>query len=180
MRLLKDSSIAIVVDMQERLFPVIHENGELERQMQILVQGLRLLGVPMVVTEQYVKGLGPTIASIEALVSDCQHIEKMAFSCCDEPAFAEMLATSQRNTVILAGIESHICLMQTAIDLKASGYVPAVVEDCVSSRSANNKRIAMKRLRQEGVVVTSCESLLFELCRVAGGDAFKGISKLVR
>lgn len=180
MRLIKDSSIAVVVDIQERLFPVIHEKELLERNVSILVQGLKLLGVPVMVTEQYKKGLGDTIPSIETLVANDPHVEKLAFSCCDEPKFAEALELSKRRHVILAGIESHICLMQTAIDLKANGYVPVVVEDAVSSRTALNKRIAMDRLRHEGVLVTSVESLLFELCRVAGGDAFKGISKLVK
>lgn len=180
MRLIKESSIAIIVDIQERLFPVIHEKELLERNVSILIQGLKLLEVPIIVTEQYVKGLGKTIPSIDTLVENDPHIEKMAFSCCDEPRFDEALALSQKRHVILAGMESHICLLQTAIDLKAAGFNPVVVEDCVSSRTAENKRIAMDRLRHEGVIVTSYESLLFELCRVAGGDAFKGISKLVK
>jgi isochorismate hydrolase len=180
MRLIKDSAIAIVVDMQERLFPVIYQNELVERNILLLIQGLKLLDVPVMVTEQYKKGLGATISSVELLVSSDLHIEKSSFSCCDEPQFAEALAVSKKRVVILAGVESHICLMQTAIDLNAEGFVAVVVEDCVSSRTAENKRIAMDRLRQEGVIVTSCESLLFELCRFASGDAFKGISKLVK
>lgn len=180
MRLLKSDAIAIVVDIQERLFPVIFENATIERNVGILIQGLKALEVPMIVTEQYKKGLGETIESLRPLVEEYPHVEKTAFSCCDEPAFATLLADSQKKTVILMGVESHICLLQTAIDLKAQGYQPVVVEDCVSSRTAENKRIAMARLRHEGVVVTSYESILFELCRVASGDAFKTISKLIK
>lgn len=180
MRLLKEDAIAIVVDVQERLFPVIHEKETLERHVNILVQGVQTLEIPIIVTEQYKKGLGETINSLRQLVDSYPHIEKIAFSCCDDAAFMTLLNQSGKKTVILAGIESHICLLQTAIDLKARGFVPVVIEDCVSSRTYENKRIAMERLRHEGVIVSSCESVLFELCRVAVGDAFKTISKLIK
>ncbi|WP_430810136.1 MULTISPECIES: hydrolase [unclassified Carboxylicivirga] len=180
MRLLKENAIGVVVDIQERLFPHIDGHEQLEKNTKTLVEGLKALGVPFLVTEQYKKGLGDTVAGIEALVQDDPHMEKMAFSCCDEPKFMEALETSTKRTVILAGMETHICLLQTAIDLKERGFTPVVVEDCVSSRTKDNKRIALERMRQEGIIVTSYESILFELCRVAGSDAFKTISKLVK
>ena len=92
----------------------------------------------------------------------------------------EALETSTKRVVILAGMETHICMLQTAVDLKARGFTPVIVENCVSSRTEENKRIAMERFRQEGVIITSYESILFELCRIAGSDAFKTISKLVK
>lgn len=180
MRILKEQAIGLVVDIQERLFPVVYEKDALERNVKILVEGLKALSVPIVVTEQYKKGLGETIDSVKVLLEGSTYAEKMSFSCCDEPVFAESLELSKRRSVIIAGIESHICVLQTAIDLKERGYLPVVVEDCVSSRTAENKRMGMERLRQEGVLVTSCESVLFELCRFAGNDAFKAISKLVK
>jgi nicotinamidase-related amidase len=180
MRIFKDDALVIVVDIQERLFPVIHEKEILERNVNILVQGVQALEIPVIVTEQYKKGLGETIESLRQLVDGYPHFEKTAFSCCDDAAFMSALEQTGKKSVILTGVESHICLLQTAIDLKARGFIPVVVEDCVSSRTYENKRIAMERLRQEGVVVTSYESVLFELCRFATGDAFKTISKLIK
>lgn len=180
MRIQKEQVLGLVIDIQERLFPVIHENELLAKNVGILVEGLKALEVPVFVTEQYKKGLGDTIELLKPLLEGYLHCEKLAFSCCDEPSFAESLELSKKRTVIIAGIESHICVLQTAIDLKERGFHPVVVEDCVASRNPENKRIAMERLRQEGVVVTSYESILFELCRYAGTDAFKTISKLVK
>jgi len=180
MRIIKDQALAMVVDVQERLFPHIHNHAVLEENMALLVKGLKILDIPFVVTEQYKKGLGNTIPSLESLVKEDPHFEKLAFSCCDDPAIMEKIETSTKRFVLLAGIEAHICLVQTAIDLKERGYRPVIVEDCVASRNPENKRIAITRLQQEGVMISSAESLLFELCRVAGTDSFKAISKLVK
>lgn len=180
MRILKENAVGLVIDIQERLFPHIDQYEQLEKNVQILINGLKALEVPVLVTEQYKKGLGETIDSIAQLVDSDWHTEKLAFSCCDEPKFAEELELSKKRHVIIAGIESHICVLQTAIDLKERGFQPVVIEDCVGSRSDANKRNAMERLRQEGVVVSCFESILFELCRYAGSEAFKTISKLVK
>jgi isochorismate hydrolase len=180
MRILKDHAIGLVIDIQERLFPVVADNELLHKNVTILIEGLKALSIPVLVTEQYKKGLGETIPSIKALLEGADFAEKLAFSCCDEPRFAESLELSKKRSVIIVGIEAHVCVLQTAIDLKERGFQPVVVEDCVSSRTPENKRIAMGRLRQEGVIVTSYESILFELCRFAGSDAFKAISKLVK
>ncbi len=180
MRIKKENTIGLMIDFQERLFPHIHQNELLDKNVQILISGLKALEIPILVTEQYKKGLGETIDSIAQLVSDCKFTEKLAFSCCDEPKIIEQVELSTKRSVIIAGIESHICVLQTAIDLQERGFTPVVVEDCVSSRTSENKRIAMERLRQEGVIVTSYESILFELCRYAGSDAFKAISKLIK
>jgi nicotinamidase-related amidase len=180
MRILKENALAMVIDVQEKLFPHIHDNDRLEKNLKILIEGLKVLKIPMVVTEQYKKGLGDTIEPIEALVVDYPHNEKTAFSCCDEPSIMEFVELSSKRVVILAGVETHVCLLQTALDLLERGYKPVVVEDCVSSRSPENKRIALKRMEQEGVLITSYESILFELCRFAGAEGFKTISKLVK
>lgn len=180
MRILKEETVAVIVDVQERLFPHIHNHELLSKNIQILIEGLKLLEIPIKVTEQYKKGLGETIAEISCLVKNFPHTEKIAFSCCDEPSFMTLINNGTTKNVVLAGIESHICVMQTAIDLLDKGYRPVVVEDCVASRNPENKKIAINRLLQMGVIVTSYESLLFELCRFAGSDAFKSISKLVK
>ncbi len=181
MRILKDKTIAVVVDIQERLFPHIYEHEQLKKNIEILVDGLKVLEIPMMVTEQYKKGLGETIESIAEKIKEYPAYEKTAFSCCDDATFSHKLEEgSYKKFVILFGIEAHICLMQTAIDLKAEGHHPVIIEDCVGSRNPENKRIAINRMLQEGITVTSYESILFELCRFAGNDTFKAISKLVK
>ncbi len=180
MRIVKDDTIALVIDVQEKLFPHIFEAEKLERNLNILVEGLTLLHIPIIVSEQYKKGLGETIPSIKVLVKDYPHTEKTSFSCCDEPIIQEKIELSGKRNIILVGVESHVCLLQTAIDLKERGFNPIVVADCISSRTAENKQIALTRYQQEGVVLTTYESILFELCRYAQGDAFKAISKLVK
>ena len=180
MRIVKDDTIALVIDVQEKLFPHIFEAEKLERNLNILVEGLTLLHIPIIVSEQYKKGLGETIPSIKELVKDYPHTEKTSFSCCDEPIIQEKIELSGKRNIILVGVESHVCLLQTAIDLKERGFNPIVVADCISSRTAENKQIALTRYQQEGVVLTTYESILFELCRYAQGDAFKAISKLVK
>jgi len=180
MRILKERTAALVIDVQERLYPFIFENEKLTRNMTTLIEGLKIIGVPIFVTEQYVKGLGPTIEPVANLLGTHPHIEKMTFSCCDEPRVMEGIAVTGKENIILAGIESHVCVLQTAIDLKRNGYQPVVVEDCVSSRRENDKRIAIERMRHEGVIITTCESILFELLRYSGTEQFRGISRLVK
>jgi nicotinamidase-related amidase len=180
MRILKERSAALIIDIQERLFPFIFENEKLTKNVTKLIEGLKIIGIPIFVTEQYVKGLGPTISPIVAVMADHPRIEKMAFSCCDEPSVMEGIAVTGKENIIIAGIESHVCVLQTVIDLKSNGYNPIVVEDCVSSRSENDKRLAIERMRQEGAIITTCESVLFELLRYSGTEQFKGISRLVK
>lgn len=180
MRILRENSIGLVIDIQERLVPAMEENDVLVENCKKLIQGLQILGVPMLVTQQYTKGLGETIEDVKALFPDFQYIEKKDFSCYDEPVFAEKLALSGAKNVIICGIESHVCVMQTAVDLKAAGYTPVVVSDCVSSRSFDNLDLAAERFRHEGIMMTSFESILFELTRSAGAPGFKEISKLVK
>ncbi len=180
MRILREDSICLVIDIQERLVPAMEESEVFVENSKKLIQGLQILGLPLLVTQQYTKGLGETIEDIKMLIPDFQYIEKKDFSCFDELAFAEKLAGSGKKTVIICGIESHVCVLQTAIDLKASGYMPVVVMDCVSSRSFDNVDLAAERFRYEGVMMTSCESVLFELTRSAGAPGFKEISKLVK
>ncbi len=180
MRITKDKSVLLVVDIQERLFPFIYENDKLVKNVPILIEGMKAIGVPVLVTEQYVKGLGTTISSVASVLGDIHRTEKMAFSCCDEPRFMEPLALLGRDHVIITGIEAHVCILQTVLDLKANGYQPVVVEDCVSSRKLSDKQTAIARMRHEGAIITSYESILFELLRYSGTDAFRAVSKLVK
>jgi nicotinamidase-related amidase len=158
----------------------MEENEVLIENCQKLIQGLQILSIPILVTQQYTKGLGETIDEIKSVINDFQYIEKKDFSCLDEPVVAEKLKLFGAKNVIICGIEAHVCVLQTAIDLKEAGYNPVVVFDCVSSRSFDNVDLAAERFRHEGILMTSMESILFELTRSAGAPEFKEISKLVK
>ena len=180
MRILKTHTAALIIDIQERLFPLIWEHEKLVRNIPILIEGMKVLGIPVFVTEQYVKGLGLTVQPVATALGELKRYEKMSFSCCDDPAIMEDIAVSGKDMIIIAGIESHVCILQTVIDLNHNGYHPVVVEDCISSRKENDKKIAVERMRQEGAIITTCESVLFELLRFSGTEQFKGISRLVK
>lgn len=181
MRFLKEDTCLLIIDVQERLFPHIYDNDFLEKNINILIQGVKNLDIPILFTEQYKKGLGETIKSIkDNFVWEFQPIEKMAFSCVDELNFIKQLGTLNKKNVIIAGIETHVCVLQTAIDLKALSYNVMVIKDCVSSRKISDKSTAINRLKQEGVLIGSYESILLELCRESGTDTFKSISKLIK
>ena len=180
MRITKENSIGLVIDIQERLVPVMQNKDELVKNCGILVSGLQELGVPLLVTQQYTKGLGETVDEIKSVIADFQSIEKRDFSCCDEATVAERLQEAGRKIVLILGIESHVCVLQTALDLKENGYTPVVVMDCVSSRSEANKQLAMERFRYEDIMMTSYESALFELTRSSSAPEFRAISKLVK
>ena len=176
MRILGEEAIALVVDYQEKLVPVMSEREVLIDRSQILLQGLKILSIPMIITQQYTKGLGTTVESLVAIVGTEDYIEKISFSAYEQ--VKDHIAG--KKFVIVCGIESHICVLQTVIDLAAAGYVPVVVEDCISSRQKNDKEIALRRMSQEGAIITTSESLLFELLRVAGTDTSKKIQRLIK
>lgn len=181
MRIHKEQVVIVVVDVQERLFPHIYEHERLAATLGILLKGARALSLPILVTEQYVKGLGATIPSIKDVLGDFYApMEKMEFSCCGSKEFTDALDNLGRKFVILTGMETHVCVLQTAMDLLEHGYTPVLVDDCISSRRLNDKHVALERMRQAGGIITTCESILFELCVVAGTPVFKQISALVK
>lgn len=170
-----------VIDVQEKLCAVMPPETlqELVKNCSTLLQAAQLLGVPAIHTEQYPKGLGPTLAELGRWLKPETAVAKTCFSCCDESAFRARLYRD-RPQIVLAGMEAHICVLQTALQLHESGHQVFVVEDAILSRKDANKQNTLSRLRHAGVIVTNTESVLFEWLRVAEGDAFKQISKLVR
>ena len=180
MRILKEDSAAVIIDIQERLLPHIYHWEQTLQNCLKLIDGLQVLSVPMIVTQQYTKGLGNTDPSIVNKITGFSHIEKMTFSCCGESAFKDKISSLGKKYIILCGIETHVCVLQTCIDLLEEGYIPFIVEDCVSSRNPNDKEIAIERMRQEGARITTLESILFELTQVSGTETFKQISKIVK
>ena len=180
MRITKENTVGLIVDIQERLFPVMHKKEELIKNTIILIEGLQELEIPLLLTQQYSKGLGETIPEIKSKITSFKPIEKRAFSCCDEPYLTQKLSELKAKNIILCGIETHVCVLQTAVDLKDAGFNPIVVMDCVSSRKVENIELAKERFRFEGIMMTSMESILFELTRSSEAAGFKAISKLVK
>lgn len=176
MRIEREHTVALVIDYQEKLVPAMNDKEQLIRNSCILLEGLKILDVPMFVTQQYTKGLGMTIEDILKAVGTEEYIEKISFSAYE--SVKDML--SGKKYAIVCGIESHICVLQTVVDLQAAGFVPVLVEDCISSRKENDKKIALERAMQEGAIVTTYESLLFELLKAAGSETSKQIQKLIR
>jgi nicotinamidase-related amidase len=175
------NTIAFVVDIQERLFPHINNNTKLETNIITLLQGLQALEVQTFVFEQYTKGLGTTIPSVKSTLGNAYvPSEKICFSVLGDDKNVKLLRDTNKKRVILCGIETHVCILQTALDLLERGYTPVIPVDCVGSRSELDHNVAIERLRTEGAIITTKESILFELLRIAGTDQFKAVSQLVK
>ena len=175
-----DKTVLLLIDFQERLFPVMHEKEKLLNNVLKLIKGAMTLEIPVIITEQYPKGLGPTLPEIKHLLPDVKPVEKVCFACSDEPAFAAALDAVKRKQVLIAGIEAHICVYQTAAALARSFYQVEVVGDCVASRDPENRMAALFKLGSGGVGITTTEMALFELLKVAKGDKFKAISAIIK
>jgi nicotinamidase-related amidase len=180
MRIKRENCTGLIIDIQEKLFPVIAEKESLLARCKILLEGMNILGIPTIFTQQYTKGLGSTLPEITSLYPNFTYIEKSSFSCLDDPGYASVLVESGRTTVIIAGIESHVCVLQTAVDLRERGYFPVVISDCISSRNLFEKQIALSRFATEGIRVSTTESVLFELTRYSNAAEFKAISKIIK
>ncbi len=176
MRIDVNHTIALVIDYQEKLVPAMADKEQLVHNSCILLEGLQILGVPVVVTQQYTKGLGMTIPEIQAAAGTEEYIDKIAFTAYDSVESQ----IHEKRFVIVCGIEAHICVLQTVIDLKEAGFVPVLVTDCISSRKPHDKKMGIQRAIQEGAVVTTYEAILFELLKVAGTETSKKIQKLIR
>jgi len=179
-RIKREHAAGLVIDIQEKLFPFISGHEDFALKSGILIKGLLVLKIPIIITEQYTKGLGPTIQPVRELFDTGSQLEKLAFSCCDDPTIMDRLKSLNKKFIIITGIETHVCVLQTAIDLLERDFVPVVVEDCVSSRRLNDKNMAINRMRRMGMVITTYESVLFELLRFSGTEEFKAISRLVK
>ena len=175
-----DNSVLLVIDVQEKLFRAIHQKEQLLDNLQRLIKGIKVLEIPILLTEQYPQGLGTTIPEIAQLLPDSKPLPKVNFSCCGDAAFLQAFKKLNRKQVLIAGIESHVCVYQTAADLLTAGYEVYVVRDGVSSRTEQNIDIGLKMMAQLGAKITSTEAALFELLKVAKGDKFKAISQIVR
>jgi nicotinamidase-related amidase len=179
-RIIRNKAALVVIDIQERLLPAIFEGDRVVRNTVRLIKGARILGIPVLVTEQYKKGLGATTPAIAAEIEDLTQVEKVAFSACGASGFKEALKAKKISDVILCGIEAHVCVSQTCLDLLDQGFRVFVVVDAMSSRTTENHFIAVERMRGAGGVVVSAEMVLFELLEKAGTQEFKQILTLVK
>jgi nicotinamidase-related amidase len=171
----------IVVDVQERFRTAIPEFEAMAGACARLVRSFRILGLPVVATEQYPKGLGHTLPEMKAaLPAGLEPIEKAEFSCWAVESFRSRLTASGKRQILLGGIEAHVCVLMSALDLLAAGYAVHVVADAVTSRTQANWRLAMDYLRQAGAVVTTTETALFQLLGQADSDAFRELARLIR
>ncbi len=175
-----DNTILLLIDVQGQLAQLMVEKAKLFKSFEILIQGLKILEVPIIWMEQIPKKLGPTTKAVSKYLTDEEPIEKFSFSCCGEPRFMDAFKKAGRTQVLLTGIETHICVFQSGYDLIQQGCEVQVVKDCTSSRTKENKDVGIQRIVQSGGQVTCVEMLFFELLRAARGDKFKQIIKLIK
>lgn len=180
MRITPENCLALCVDYQTRLVPAMHGTEPLIHASSVLLKGLNVLDVPVLVTQQYTKGLGETVPEIKEAAGSAPVFEKVTFSCWHTEEIRSAIEASGRKTILVFGIEAHVCVLQTVIDLRQAGYDVVYVQDCVDSRKPSDREAALRRAAQEGAVLTSCESLLFELTATAKNPCFKQISALVK
>jgi nicotinamidase-related amidase len=173
-------TLLLVIDVQCRLAPAVHEAEVVERNIGKLLRACKLLGGPVIYTEQYPKGLGRTVDSLKEIIGDEEPFEKMTFSCCGNGAFMNRLRSLGRNDLLVVGMETHVCVYQTCVELIEFGYNVHLVTDGVSSRTPENRELGIRCIERAGGVPTSTEMAMFELLRVAEGDTFKAISKIVK
>lgn len=176
----RDDAVLAAIDFQTKLMPAMADSEKLEAAAVKLIKGLTALQVPAIVTQQYTKGLGPTVDPIAEALGDYEPIEKITFSAMEEPEFVKALEGTGKKSVILAGIEAHICVQQTALHLLDRGYSVYVIQDCIASRKESDNLCSQQRMAAAGAVITTYESILYELLKGAKADGFKAISAIVK
>lgn len=175
-----EDSVLLIVDIQERLAVVMKDRDKVVKNCLHLIELAKMINLPVVVTEQYPKGLGRTVTEIQSAVPDYRPVEKIAFNCCGEPAFLAEMKKLNRGKVIVTGMETHICVLQTTIGLLDAGFQPHVVADAVCSRTHENRQTGIEYMRDAGAVITGTETVLFQLLKTAGTEEFKKISQRIK
>jgi nicotinamidase-related amidase len=176
----KQTALA-VIDVQESFRQPIQDFSEVAARVALVAHAMQMLGVPVVVTEQYPKGLGSTATEIRAVLPEgFAPVEKTAFSSCGAGEFVARLEAACARQVLLCGVEAHVCVNQTAHDLLARGYQVHILTDCVSSRAEQDKRVGLDKMMRSGALPSSTEMALFELMRDARHEQFKAIQKLIK
>lgn len=175
-----ENTALVLIDIQGKLATLMHDRETLYKSLEIVVKGMNILEVPVIWMEQVPQSLGPTIEEVSAHLGNMTPIAKNTFSCCDNDQFMDALHRTDRSQILLAGIETHICVYQTAASLIRKGYQVKAIEECVSSRTSRNKQIGLDAIKGVGGMVTSCEMILFELMKSTDAKGFKEIVKLIK
>ncbi len=176
----KENSVLVVIDIQGKLAQLMHQKDFVYQNVNRLIEGAKVLGIPIIWTEQYPEGLGGTIPEIATTLESFKPISKITFSCCQNDEFLTALKATRRKQILITGIETHICVYQTTIELLEAGYEVEVVADAVSSRTPENKEIGLEKMKTAGAGITGTETALYELLKVAKGPEFKQILKFVK
>jgi len=176
----RDHSLLLVIDIQEKLAPAINHGEVAIKNNQRLLEAARLLALPSFISEQYVKGLGPSIAAIKNVAVDAIYFEKTYFSCTRQPGVLETLKAKGRQQIIVTGMETHVCVLQTALGLRGAGFDVFLVADATASRSAESRSIAIERMRDAGVHIVTTEMVLFEWLEQACSTDFRTLLPLIK
>lgn len=179
-RLTPQNAALVVIDVQEKLMAAMARRAEVVTAADKLIRAARLLELPVLLTVQYAKGLGPVCAELAGATAGLTPLEKMAFSCCGSEAFARALKGLGRRRLVLCGVEAHVCVAQTALDLLAADHTVYIVADAVCSRREPDCAVALARLRDQGAVLTTAEAVVYELLREAGTPQFKQVLPLFK
>jgi nicotinamidase-related amidase len=178
--LAKENSFLLIIDVQEKFREHICDFSSVIKTITKLIEASKILGIPVVVTEQYPQGLGPTVAEISSCLANGVSFSKRAFSCCQDGSFVDFLKQMKRNQVIVSGIESHVCVNQSVHDLIAIGYSPHLIVEAIGSRTLENKEIGLKKMIASGAILSSLETALFELLKDSASDTFRSVQQLVK
>jgi nicotinamidase-related amidase len=176
----KEETALFVIDVQQKLFPHVERSCEMMHSIQKLVKGFKIMHRPIIVTEQYPQGLGQTLEGLKEILGEIPYFSKTTFSCCADSKIQEFILNSSVSTFVLSGIEAHVCVLQTAVELLKLGKKVVVANDAISSRSIYDYSTAIAELRDFGARISSTETILFELVRDAKSKEFKEISKLIQ
>ena len=180
LRIKREEAVLVAIDFQEKLLPAMEEKEKIEKSIIKLAAGLNVLDIPKLVTTQYARGLGQTVDSVAGALGEFEAIDKTTFSAWQNPEFRSALEAAGRKTVIITGIETHICVEQTTLDLMEHGYRVFLPVDCLGSRDMANHRASLERMKTEGAVITCGESILYEILGGAKAPEFKAISAIVK
>ncbi|MGD9157328.1 MAG: hydrolase [Desulfobacteraceae bacterium] len=175
-----NNTLLTIIDIQGNLAHAMHDKESLFRGVKQLIEGFTALEIPIILTEQNPEGLGPTLPEIKELLPDVAAIPKMSFSCCDEKAYMDAVRTLGKKQILLAGIESHICVYQTSAALLNMGYEVQIVTDAVASRFPENRKLALKKMERMGIKMTSVEMALLELLKTAEHERFRDIVRIIK
>lgn len=176
----KENSVILLVDYQERFIDVLHENKETVKNIKLLLNGANIYAVPIVISEQVPEKLGKTIPELMSIASSAYYFSKSTMSCCGQNEFVNYLKQKNVSRIAVCGIEAHVCVLQTSLDLMNNGFQVHLVADAITTRIPHNKEIAIEKIKQAGGIITSVEGVLFEIAYEADNNDFKKLQQLFK